>query len=96
MVEYDDYPENSLFEVDAVGFGCVMMKVQVLKDVMEKENSWFNPYPGFGEDLSFCIRAKKSGYRIWCDSSIKVGHLSLTVVDENTFKEQKRLQELEE
>lgn len=96
VVEFDDYPENSLFEVDAVGFGCVMMKVQVLKDVMEKENSWFNPYPGFGEDLSFCIRAKKSGYRIWCDSSIKVGHLSLTVVDENTFKEQKRLQELEE
>ena len=96
VVEYDDYPKNSLFEVDGVGFGCVMMKVSVLKEIEEKEKGWFTPYPGFGEDLSFCIRAKRCGYRIWCDSSIKVGHISQTVVDEDTFEQYRKLQRLEE
>lgn len=84
--EYDDYPEDSMFEVDAVGFGCVLMRTKVLKDVIEHNHTCFNPMPAFGEDISFCIRAKRAGYKIWVDSSIKIGHLSQTIVTEEFYK----------
>lgn len=85
-VEYDDYPENSVFEIDACGFGGVLMKVDMLKDIIDKEHHAFAPILGYGEDISFCIRAKKNGYKLWCDSSLKMGHIAKLVADESTFK----------
>ena len=37
---------------------------------------------GFGEDLSFCIRAQELGRKIYCDSRIKMGHVGLRVFEE--------------
>ena len=82
---YSDYPKDSLFEVDACGFGCVMMRVSVLEKVLNEQKALFTPYAQFGEDLSFCLRARRSGFKIYCDSSIKVGHISQTVVTEETY-----------
>ena len=76
-------------EVDGCGFGCVMHKANVLAGmVLNGRGNWFSPYAGFGEDLSFCIRAKESGYSIWCDSAIKCGHVGQIVVDENIYETQ--------
>lgn len=33
-----------------------------------------------GEDLSFCYNAKQKGLKIYCDPSIKVGHLRMTII----------------
>lgn len=86
---YDDYPKDSLFEIGGCGFGCVMHKANVLAGmVLNGRGNWFSPYAGFGEDLSFCIRAKESGYSIWCDSTIKCGHVGQIVVDENIYETQ--------
>lgn len=85
--DYDDYPKDSLFKVDGFGFGCVMLKVDMLIDMgLECSQGWFTPFGGFGEDLSFCIRAKQLGYELWCDSSIKCGHVSQFIVDEGTWE----------
>lgn len=82
---YDDYPRDSVFEIAGCGFGCVLMRTDILADVALEFRKWFNPVNGFGEDLSFCIRAKSLGYKIWCDSSIKLGHVGHLVVDENVY-----------
>jgi len=82
---FDDYPEEP-FEIDGSGFGGVLMKVSMLKDIIDQEHAAFAPLPGYGEDLSFCIRAKRCGYRLWCDPRIKLGHVSKTIVTEDTYK----------
>ena len=46
----------------------------------------FSPIVGFGEDLSACMKLKKLGYKLWCDSNIKVGHVARTVVTEDSYQ----------
>ena len=75
---YIDYPRDSVFEVDACGFGIVMTTVRLLKDVTGSYGLPFTPVQGFGEDMAFCIRTKELGYPLWCDSSIQAGHIGLT------------------
>ena len=87
---YEDYPQNSIFEIAACGFGCVMMKVSALAPIMEAYGKWlFAPVAGFGEDMSFCLRARSAGARLWCDSRVKLGHVGYRVSDEQTYQEAK-------
>lgn len=86
-VFYDDYPKDSLFEIAACGFGGVMMNVDLLKRVGVKFGAPFSPILGLGEDLSFCIRLSMLGVKMYCDSSIKMGHVGYHEITENTFFE---------
>lgn len=83
--EYLDYPRNEVFEVEGAGFGCALIKTEAMKAVKEKYNAGFNPIAGFGEDLSFCIRLRSLGKHIYCDSSVKVGHIGKLIVGEDTY-----------
>lgn len=82
---YDDYPSHP-FELEGIGFGCVLMKTSVLCSLGLMQGGWFSPIGGFGEDLSFCIRARKAGYKIWCDPSLACGHVGHTVINESFYK----------
>lgn len=84
--DYPDYPKNSVFEVAGCGFGCVMLKREVLEAVALETGNWFEPTNGLGEDLAFCVRAKEAGYKIWCDSEIKCGHVGQLIVTEEVFE----------
>jgi len=84
--DYPDYPRDSVFEVEGCGFGCVMLKTAVLEDVMLNKHNWFEPIEKFGEDLSFCIRARELGHKIYCDSSIKCGHVGQLIVNEDVYQ----------
>ena len=79
---YTDYPRDDLFPVAACGFGAVMMTADVLRRVTERFGLPFSPQMGFGEDMSFCLRASELGITIWCDSSIKLGHAGSCVYTE--------------
>lgn len=81
-----EYPPDEIFEVDACGFGCVMMRTEVLRVVLDKYHELFSPLPGYGEDLSFCIRARGCGYKIHCDPRIQIGHKAGTIVTNETFQ----------
>ena len=71
---YENYPEDSLFEVDTFGAGFSIMSYQAAKAIYEVEG--YNRIGNWGEDVSFCHRAKNvCNFKIWCDSRIKVGHL---------------------
>ena len=83
---YADYPKDQLFEVAGSGFGAVMTSTKLLKDVADTFGKPFYPMLGLlGEDLSFCWRARQLGYRLYCDSRIKVGHVGFTAFDEGSY-----------
>lgn len=82
---YDNFPQNEVFEIDACGFGACLMKTEVAKKVFEQKGQMFSPINGYGEDISFCIRAKQVGYKLWCDPKPYLGHVAKTVVDKNIF-----------
>lgn len=71
----NEYPKDKLFQIEACGFGGVMMKTELLKEVREKYGLPFSPVLGFGEDISFCLRLKELGKKIYCDPRIKLGHI---------------------
>lgn len=83
-LEWDDVVNipDEPFEVAGCGFGCVLMKTDCLYEIASKENGgmWFTPIAGAGEDCAFCIRARESGYKIWCDPRIELGHMAYAPV----------------
>lgn len=85
---YEDYPKDQLFEIDATGFGAVMMTVDLAKRVKDKYGLPFSPHLGLGEDMSFCWRAKQVGAKLYCDSSIKLKHIGSIAYTESTYLQQ--------
>ena len=79
---YEDYPEDQIFKVDGCGFAAVMMTTDLIRRCGP---SPFFPVLGFGEDFTFCLRAREEGATLWCDSRIKVGHCGLSLISENTY-----------
>ena len=90
---YDDYPTDGPFQVEGCGFGCILMRTEVMQTVMDKYHELFAPLPGFGEDLSFCIRARGCGFDIWVDPKVQVGHKASTIVTKDTFEAFRRATE---
>jgi FkbM family methyltransferase len=72
---------GSVVEVEACGFGCVLVKGEVFRKM---------EYPHFvyktaltmrdtvSEDVYFCLKAKKTGFRIYADTSILCEHIGST------------------
>lgn len=82
------YPRNQLVEVDAVGFGAVLIKTWVLKKLSEKfegGQKWFMSTCGTGEDIYFCYQAKKVGARVFMDTATKLGHLGAPINVEEEY-----------
>lgn len=80
-----EYPKDAVFEIASAGFGGVMMNVSLVKDIMDKYGLPFTPFMGFGEDLSFCIRASELGRKMYCDSRLKMGHVAQSVITEDVY-----------
>ena len=75
------------FTVDYTGFGWVLIKKGVFEQLTYP---WFAPQMQVfesgevqdmcGEDVSFCLDAKKEGFEIWCDPRIRVGHEKTRII----------------
>lgn len=74
-----DYPAEP-FRIAGCGFGCVLMRVGILKTVELSTGDLFLPDGFFGEDLSFCRRATSIGYELWCDPRVVCGHIGQMAV----------------
>jgi GT2 family glycosyltransferase len=77
---YEPLPESEwydqgLVEVDATGTGCLMMKMEVFDDIDEPWFKWPADQSEPGEDIYFCGRARKAGFRIFVDTDLPVDHL---------------------
>lgn len=83
-------PKDALFEIAGSGFGAVMMTTALYRRVYEATGLPFSPLLGFGEDLSFCWRARQLGARLWCDSRVRPKHLGIMAYDDGmTIQEDK-------
>lgn len=89
-VEYfEDYPADSLFEVAGAGMAACLTKVDMLKHAAKHfVGSPFEPLPGLGEDYSLCWRLRQIGYKLYCDSRVKVGHIGSFIYDEDIYRRQ--------
>lgn len=74
-------PEKGVFEIGACGMGFIGISKRVVTNLVnpfalvhDKRTNRDNE-----EDISFCVNAWANGYKIWCDSSIKVGHIRTEV-----------------
>jgi len=74
---------DTLIEVDAIGFGALLMKREVMEGTPEP---WFTIDYRAGEDIAFCVRARESGFKIHCDGAYKLGHVGVPpVITEETY-----------
>lgn len=83
------WPPEELFECDAVGFGAILMKRDVFDRVPEP---WFTLDYRSGEDIAFCVQAKKHGVHFFCDGRYTLGHIG----DGNIITKKDYLQHLED
>lgn len=83
--DWKDVPEG-MFKVGGCGFGCVLIKTDVIFEVQSKFGEMFNPIANMGEDLSFCWRARQCGYDIWCDPSLVCGHVGYTIINDKFYQ----------
>ena len=75
------------FTVDYTGFGWLLIANGVFEQL---EYPWFAPKMQVfesgevqdmcGEDVSFCLDAKETGFEIWCDPRIRVGHEKTRII----------------
>lgn len=69
-------PKEGMNEIGACGGGFLGISKRVIeampKDPFDniREGDIFH-----GEDISFCHRLHENGFKLWCDSNIKVGHI---------------------
>lgn len=82
--EWKDLPEG-LLEIGGCGFGCVLMKTEMLVAVQARFNAMFTPMSGVGEDLSFCWRARQCGYKLFADTNILLGHVGHQVITKQFY-----------
>ena len=64
------------FRVDGCGFAAVLTSTEALRKVWEAFGPCFRPTEQYGEDLAFCDRAKQLGIEIWCEPTVRPGHIA--------------------
>lgn len=74
---FSDYPKDKLVEVGSCGMGACMIRRRVIDDFIGAGAfARYHKITGrVGEDMAFCYRARDKGYKIFCDTSLKCGHL---------------------
>ena len=64
------------FRVDGCGFAAVLTSVSLLVAVQANFGTCFRPTEQYGEDLAFCDRVKQLGREIWCEPTVRPGHIA--------------------
>ena len=70
-----DNTSSGFGRVAVCGFGFCLIKCSVIKTMLKYYKAPFEPKWGVGEDVAFCIRAKKCGFYTFIDRDVKLGHV---------------------
>lgn len=84
LFRYEWPQPPGLLEVDATGAAFLLTKREVFEKIAESLKPGEGPFDQieWGEDVSFCKRARAAGYKVMVDTSIEVGHVGEVVVAE--------------
>ena len=80
------FKHNGLVEVAACGFGCCLVKGEVLKKMQYPHfeyKSALNHADTVSEDVYFCIKARENGFEVWADNTILCDHKGNTLYKVN-------------
>lgn len=86
-----DFEKNSLIEIDAAGFGCVLIHRNAVTLLLEKyeSNNFFrsvgNENFASAEDFAFFAHLKECGIQAYANTGVSVQHIKRFVLDENYF-----------
>lgn len=88
LVPDEEIEKYGLVEVDATGTGCVLYNISVFNEIPKP---WFQEEIGedgkpIGEDVGFCYKLQKYGYKVFVDCSLDIGHLANLEVNYSTYK----------
>lgn len=98
LVIKKDVPQwKEPYEVDAIGTGFLMIRTDVFSHIQPPFFSYGNPkdfelatkpFPAneVGEDIYFCLKAKKAGLKVWCDPSIPIGHVGKRIYTRDDYE----------
>jgi FkbM family methyltransferase len=99
-IPYEEIRGQGLIEVDGCGFGCVLVKSEVIRAIGYPQfvyKSALDHANTLSEDNYFCMKAKSLGFKIYADTNILCEHIGNTkfIVDQNPPKSNfKRLLDL--
>ena len=79
LKRFENYPSEP-FEVAGCGFACVLISTEILRAVQMAHKTCFLPEMQWGEDLTFCRRARALGYKIYAEPCVKLGHIGHEVI----------------
>ncbi len=88
-------PENGIDFVDGIATGCIFIKREVLEKV-EKPYFEFKYDPitrimTEGEDLGFCVKTRRLGYKFFVDFSMRCNHFKkVSLLDVSNFVEMQK------
>ena len=66
-----------------------MTSTVLLANMIDRFGAPFFPLMGMGEDMTFCFRARQAGFKLYCDSRVKIGHIGQKIYDEDSYILQK-------
>jgi len=81
----DDEITGGLQEVAVTGGGCMLIDMSIFDKISPP---WFDTEHSMGTDLQICTKARAEGFKIYCDTSIVIGHVQATrqvITPENRF-----------
>ena len=74
---YGKLKGRTLVEIAGCGFGCVLVKAEVMKAIGYPQFKYYSAISmndTVSEDVDFCRKAKDKGFRIWADPNILCRH----------------------
>ena len=84
------FPDEGILALAGVGMACCMIRTDIFDRIDEKKaknmDNYFYPLPNLGEDLTFCLIARKVGMKMVCDLSINVGHVSTMPIEKEHYR----------
>lgn len=81
-VALKDLLPPGLHEVDGCGFGCVLVKSDIIRKVGYPQFKYYSALDHrftLSEDVDFCKKAKDKGARIFVDSTVICDHIGSTI-----------------
>lgn len=81
----ESWTAGDLVKADATGAGCLLIHRDVFDKIPGKPPfRWFqHEYEGqqmFGEDFTFCRRARSVGFQLYIDTAVKAGHIKTRII----------------
>jgi FkbM family methyltransferase len=88
-IPYGKIAGMGLVEIASCGFGCVLVKGEVLRAIDYPHfvyHSAIDHVNTISEDVDFCRKALNKGFKIWADTNIKCQHIGSTTFTVDNFK----------